>query len=431
MSRRVVVTGMGVVVPHGDDVDDVYRQVAGGKNICDRITKFDPTGFLCQIGSEVKYAPTAPASVGPYRVDDNEALVFTAGAAERALRYAALEAATGFDAMDRRAVVLSTGVGPANIDYLGPIALRVHGLEADPYKADLAAFYAAAPDEPEALGLDHFHLDTAAPICAVQLGAAHVYNTASACASGSHTIADAGAMIRRGEVDVVLAGGICTPVTRVLVPGFAMLQALSTRNDDPHHASRPFDMGRDGFVMGEGAAMMVLESEEHARARGATILAELAGWGYSCDSYRLTDPQPEGIGMAMCMTRALESAGIDGTAVDHVNAHGTSTPLNDAAETLAIKKALGDHAYKIPVSSNKSMFGHLIHAAGALEGCLSVKTIIEGIVPPTINYEEPDPRCDLDYVPNTGRESKIDVILKNSFGFGGMNVSVVYRRWEG
>jgi 3-oxoacyl-[acyl-carrier-protein] synthase II len=209
-----------------------------------------------------------------------------------------------------------------------------------------------------------------------------------------------------------------------------MLQALSTRNDDPEHASRPFDKDRDGFVMGEGAAMMVLESEEHAKARGATILAELAGWGYSCDSYRLTDPQPEGVGMTLCMKRALESAGLEPTDVDHVNAHGTSTPLNDAAETLAIKKALGEHAYRIPVSSNKSMFGHLIHAAGALEGCLSVKTIIEGMVPPTINHDEPGPRCDLDYVPNVGRSAKINVVLKNSFGFGGMNVSVVYKRWE-
>ncbi|MEE2830126.1 MAG: beta-ketoacyl-[acyl-carrier-protein] synthase family protein [Myxococcota bacterium] len=428
-SGRVVITGLGVVVPHGDDIDDVYRQVAAGTNACARITKFDPSGFLCQVGSEVKYSPEAPTEVGPYSVH-NPALQYTAAAAQRAIEYAGLEAATG-EEVDRRAIVLSTGVGPANIHFLGPIARRLHGLEADPYKADLGSFYAYAPDQPEAEGMDDFHLDTAAPICAVQLGAAHVYNTASACASGSHTVADAGALIRRGEADVVLAGGICTPVTRVLVPGFAMLQALSTRNDEPARASRPFDAHRDGFVMGEGAAVLILESEEHAKARGARILAELAGWGYSCDSYRLTDPQPEGIGMALCMTRALESAGLRAEDIDHVNAHGTSTPLNDAAETLAIKKALGDHAYSIPVSSNKSMFGHLIHAAGSLEGALSVKTIVEGIVPPTINYEEPDPRCDLDYVPNEGREMKIDTVLKNSFGFGGMNVSVVYRRYEG
>ena len=426
---RVVVTGLGVVVPHGDDIEQVYADVARGKNICGRITKFDPTGFLCQIGSEVRYEVDSPDSVGPYRVH-NEALRFTAGAARSALRYAGLEAATG-DAMDRRTVVLSTGVGPANINFLGPIALRVHGPDADPYKADLSPFYAQAPHEPEAEGLDDFHLDTAAPIAAVLAGAAHVYNTASACASGSHAVADGAALIRRGEADVALVGGICTPVTRVLVPGFAMLQALSTRNDDPEHASRPFDLGRDGFVMGEGAGMLVLESEEHAQARGARILAEVAGWGYSCDSYRLTDPEPGGVGMALCMARALQQAGIGPEDVDHVNAHGTSTPLNDAAETLAIKKALGAHAYKIPVSSNKSMFGHLIHAAGALEGCLSVKTILEGIVPPTINYETPDPKCDLDYVPNEGREQRIDVILKNSFGFGGMNVSLVYKRYEG
>ena len=430
MSRaRVVVTGMGVVVPHGDDIDAVYGRITRGENECARITAFDPTGFLCQIGSEVKYTFEAPTQVGPYTVH-NEALRFVVGAADRAIRYAGLEAATG-DAQDRRTVVLSTGVGPANIDFLGPIALRIHGDDSDPYTSDMASFYANAPDEPEAVGLDEFHLDTAAPSCAVLLGAAHVHNTASACASGSHAIADAAAIIARGEADVALAGGVCTPVTRVLVPGFAMLQALSTRNDDPEHASRPFDAGRDGFVMGEGAAVMILESEEHAKARGATILCELAGWGYSCDAYRLTDPQPEGEGMALCMSRALESAGVAPEQVDHVNAHGTSTAYNDRAETLAIKHALGAHAYSTPVSSNKSMFGHLIHAAGALEGCLSVKTILEGIIPPTINYTEQDPLCDLDYVPNEGRAAKVDVILKNSFGFGGMNVSVVYRRYEG
>jgi len=430
MSRqRVVVTGLGVVVPHGDDIDKVYQRIIRGENECHRITKFDPAGYDCQIGCEVKYDVDAPDMVGPYTVH-NEALKYVVGAAARAVKYAGLEPAAG-DEQDRRVVVLSTGVGPANIDFLGPIALRLHGDDSDPYASDMGKFYAGAPDEPEAQGLDEFHLDTAAPACAVLIGAAHVNNTASACASGSHSVADAAAIIARGEADVALAGGVCTPVTRVLVPGFAMLQALSTRNDDPEHASRPFEAGRDGFVMGEGAAVLILESEAHAKARGATILAELAGWGYSCDAYRLTDPQPEGVGMALCMTRALESAGIKPEDVDHVNAHGTSTAYNDRAETLAIKKALGEHAYKVPVSSNKSMFGHLIHAAGALEGCLSVKTILEGVIPPTINFEESDPLCDLDYVPNEARPAKVDVILKNSFGFGGMNVSVVYRRYEG
>jgi 3-oxoacyl-[acyl-carrier-protein] synthase II len=424
---KVVVTGMGVVVPHGDDIDKVFKRIVAGESECGPITKFDASTLGCRIGSEVRYPVECSEQVGPYTAH-NEALRFTIGAAERAIAAAGLAPADGDD-QDRRSVVLSTGVGPANIDFLGPIALRLHGDE-DPYKADMEAFYNYAPEQPEAQGLDDFHLDTAAPACAVLLGAAHVLNTASACASGSHAIADGGALIRRGEADVVLAGGICTPVTRVLVPGFAMLQALSTRNDEPTRASRPFDAGRDGFVMGEGAAVLILESEEHAKARGATILAELAGWGYSCDAYRLTDPQPEGVGMALCMTRAIESAGLKPEDVDHVNAHGTSTPYNDKAETVAIKKALGEHAYKIPVVSNKGNFGHLIHAAGALEGALAVKTIREGVIPPTINYETPDPNCDLDYVPNESREQKVDVVLKNSFGFGGMNVSVVYKRYE-
>jgi 3-oxoacyl-[acyl-carrier-protein] synthase II len=419
---------MGVVVPHGDNIDDVYKRIIAGDSECARITKFDASTLSCGIGAEVRFPVECSDLVGPYTTH-NEALKFTVGAAERALAYAGLGAAEG-EAQDRRTVVLSTGVGPANIDFLGPIALRLHGDE-DPYEADLKAFYRYAPTQPEAQGLDDFHLDTAAPACAVLLGAAHVLNTASACASGSHAIADGGALIRRGEADVVLAGGICTPVTRVLVPGFAMLQALSTRNDDPEHASRPFDADRDGFVMGEGAAVLILESEEHARARGATILAELAGWGYSCDAYRLTDPQPEGVGMALCMSRAIESAGLSPEDIEHVNAHGTSTPYNDKAETIAIKKALGAHAYTIPVVSNKGNFGHLIHAAGALEGALAVQTLRHGIIPPTINYDTPDPDCDLDYVPNVAREQQVGVILKNSFGFGGMNVSVVYRRYEG
>ncbi len=425
---KVVVTGMGVVVPHGDDIDRVFQRIVAGESECGEITKFDASTLSCRIGSEVRYDVDCSAHVGPYTAH-NEALKFTIGAAERAIAYAGLTPAEGDD-QDRRSVVLSTGVGPANIDFLGPIALRLHGDE-DPYKADLESFYEYAPEQPEAQGLDDFHLDTAAPACAVLLGAAHVLNTASACASGSHAIADGGALIRRGEADVVLAGGICTPVTRVLVPGFAMLQALSTRNDAPQVASRPFDADRDGFVMGEGAAVLILESEEHAKARGATILAELAGWGYSCDAYRLTDPQPEGVGMALCMTRAIESAGLTPEDVDHVNAHGTSTPYNDKAETIAIKKALGDHAYKTPVVSNKGNFGHLIHAAGALEGALAVQTIRHGVIPPTINYTTPDPNCDLDYVPNEARTQDVNVILKNSFGFGGMNVSVVYRKYEG
>lgn len=427
--RKVVVTGMGCVVPHGDDVEAVYQRIIRGESVIGRIQKFDPAGFATQIGSEVLYDVDAPRQVGPFRID-NDALLYTLGAADRAIRAAGLTAdARG--AEDRRGVVLATGVGPANIDYLGPIALRLHGADSDAYSADMGRFYAYAPDQPEAQGLDEFHLDTAAPACAVLLGAARLWNTDSACASGSHAVADGAQLIRRGELDVALVGGTCTPVTRVLVPGFSMLQALSTRNDEPHLASRPFDRDRDGFVMGEGAAMLVLESEEHARARGATIYAEVAGWGYSCDSYRLTDPQPEGVGMALCMTRALASAGMRPEDIGYVNAHGTSTAYNDAAETMAIKRALGEYAMRVPVSSNKSMFGHLIHTAGSLEGCLSVLTIRHGVIPPTINYENPDPRCDLDYVPNHARQARVDAVMKNSFGFGGQNVSVVYKRYEG
>ncbi len=427
MRRRVVITGMGLVIPHGQQVDAVWARIVAGEGALHRLQKFDPVDFPTQIGGEVLYEVDAPDQVGPYPVD-GDALAFTAGSVRSAVRDAGLEPP---EDPSRRAVVLATGIGKASLEKFGPPAARFYPEDADAWKMDLREFFPFMQEQPESGELDGFYMDTAPGIAAVLMGAGQVYDTASACASGSHAIADAAQLIRRGEVDAALAGGVCTAVNRAMVPGFSVLQALSQRNDEPEKASRPFDAGRDGFVMSEGSAVMVLEELEHAVARGARIHAEVIGFGYATDSYRLTDPEPEGSGMALAMTRALEDAGVDPTEVTYVNAHGTSTSRNDAAETLAMKKAFGDHAYQLAVSSTKSMVGHLIHGAGTAEAIFCVKAMQDSVLPPTINYEEPDPDCDLDYVPNEAREAEARVVMNNSFGFGGQNVSLVLRRWEG
>ena len=426
MRRRVVVSGMGLVIPHGQQVDAVWARIRAGEGALHRLQKFQPVDFPTQMGGEVLYEVAAPPRVGPYAVD-GDALAFTAGSVASAVADAGLP--VDGDPL-RRAVVLATGIGKASLERFGPPVTRFFPEDAEPWKMDLREFFRFMQEQPEAGELDGFYMDTAPGIAAVLMGAGQVYDTASACASGSHAIADAAQLIRRGEVDAALAGGVCTAVNRAMVPGFSVLQALSQRNDDPERASRPFDLERDGFVMSEGSAVMVLEDLESARARGGTIHAEVLGLGYATDSYRLTDPEPGGTGMALAMTRALTDAAVDPTDVTYVNAHGTSTSRNDAAETLAMKKAFGDHAYDLAISSTKSMVGHLIHGAGTAEAIFCVKAMQDGVLPPTINYEFPDPDCDLDYVPNEAREADARIVMNNSFGFGGQNVSVVLRRWD-
>jgi 3-oxoacyl-[acyl-carrier-protein] synthase II len=251
----------------------------------------------------------------------------------------------------------------------------------------------------------------------------------TACATGAHSIGDACRVIQYGDADVMVAGGTEANLTPLTVGGFNALKALSTRNDAPEKASRPFDKDRDGFVIGEGAGIVVLEELEHARKRGATIYAEIAGYGYNGDAYHITAPSPDGDGAIRCIRMALKDAGMSPEQIDYINAHGTSTDLNDASETLAIKQVFGDYAYKVPISSTKSMIGHLLGAAGAVEAIFSVLSIRDQVCPPTINYETPDPECDLDYVPNTARQHKVDVALSNSFGFGGTNAVLIFRRF--
>jgi 3-oxoacyl-[acyl-carrier-protein] synthase II len=265
-------------------------------------------------------------------------------------------------------------------------------------------------------------------LVAIELGARGPnFGIVSACATGTHALGEAAHTIRRGEADVMLAGGSEAAITPFAYASFCAMKAMSTRNDNPAGASRPFDIGRDGFIMGEGAGVLVLESYEHARARGARIYCELAGYAASCDAHHITQPDPEGKGLSLAMRRALASAGIPVEAVDYVNAHGTSTPYNDKFETLAIKAVFGDHARRMPVSSTKSMTGHLLGAAGGIESVISVKTIETGVVAPTMNLDDPDPDCDLDYVPKVARAVKVRTVLSNNLGFGGQNAAIVFR----
>jgi 3-oxoacyl-[acyl-carrier-protein] synthase II len=266
---------------------------------------------------------------------------------------------------------------------------------------------------------------------AMKYGAKGVnYTPTSACSSGAHAVGEAARMIRHGYQDVVICGGAEACISATGVAGFVAMRALSTRNDEPERASRPFDKGRDGFVMGEGAGVLVLEELEGARRRGARILAEVAGYGTNCDAYHMTQPSPEGVGAAACMRLCLEDGGLTPDAVQYINAHGTSTEFNDANETKAIKSVFGEYAARLAVSSTKSMTGHLLGGAGGIEAVYTVLALVNGVIPPTINYEEPDPECDLDYVPNAARRAALEIALSNSYGFGGTNVSLAFRRGE-
>ena len=433
MRRRVVITGMGTVTPHADDVGELFRQVSEGISAVDRIVQFDPGGLPTQMAAEVRYEVRGPEFIGPYDARPRP-MRFVTTAAQHALDAAGLQAVDEDDwaARSRRAVHLSIGVGSTALEAVGPLALATWGGPDADSERELAPLrQAIAGDLAVSKQLEDYFLDHAAPALAVMLGAGRISTAASACASGSHALLDAVHMIRRGESDIVLGGGVCTPVTRSMVPGFAMLSALSSRNDDPQGASRPFDGGRDGFIMAEGASVMVIEDLEHALARGAKIEAEILGVGIATDAYRLTDPEPGGRGMGAAMQMAVADAGLSTADVDYINAHGTSTKLNDLAETIAIKNVFGQRAYDVPVSSSKSMFGHLIHAAGTTEAMICVGTLNSGVITPTINHEDPDPDCDLDYVPNVAREGDVKVALSNSFGFGGQNVSLALGRWTG
>lgn len=408
-SRRVVVTGLGVVTSIGHDVDSFWASLLAGRCGIQRVSLFDPAEFACQIGAEVRDWDAAQ-HMDPKEARRNDRYThFGFVAAKQAVKDAGLDFAR--EDGDRVGVMIGSGIGGM---YTFESQLKVLA-ERGPRKVSPFTI-------PSLIG------NMCSGLVAIEIGARGPnFGLVSACATGTHAIGEAAHAIRRGDVDVMVAGGSEAAITPFAYASFCSMKAMSTRNDSPQTASRPFDKNRDGFIMGEGSGILVLESLEHAQARGARIYCELAGYAATCDAYHITQPDPEGKGLSMAMKRALASAQVDPTSVDYINAHGTSTPYNDKFETLAIKKVFGEHARSVAVSSTKSMTGHLLGAAGGIESIISVKTIQSGIIAPTINLQEPDPECDLDYVPNQAREQTVRTVLSNNLGFGGQNAAVVFR----
>lgn len=410
--RRVVVTGSGIVSPIGIGVDPFWKALLSGTSGVKRITRFDPTGYECQIAAEVKdFDPLSWIDKKEIRKMDTF-VQYAIAAGLLAVEDAQLKVTDG--GRDRFGVLVGTGMGGIPMLVEQYIVLMEKG-----------------PDRVSPFFIPGIIPNMASGRLSMLLGAKGPNSCVStACATGNHAIGDSFHIIQRGEADIMLAGGTEAVIAPLCIAGFTNCKALSTRNHEPERASRPFDKERDGFVMGEGAAVLILEALEHARDRGATIYGEVIGYGRSGDAYHITAPAPEGEGAVQSMQQALRDAGLPPEAVDYINAHGTSTPYNDANETLAIKRVFGEHAYRIAVSSIKSMVGHTLGAAGAMEAAATVLSLKHGIVPPTINYEHPDPECDLDYVPNKARELPIQIALNNSFGFGGTNATTVFRRYS-
>jgi len=412
VKRRVAVTGFGVVSPIGVGGEAFWDALKAGKSGAGRITRFDPVGFDCQIAAEVKgFDPLDWVEKKEARKMD-AFIHFAVAAAAMAVEKAQFKVTDE----NRNQVGVLIGTGMGGLPMLVEEQKRL--LERGPSR--VSPFFIPAIITNLASGWVSMIYGARGPNSCVS----------TACATGNHAIGDSFRIIQRGEADAMIAGGTEAVVLPLTIAGFASMKALSTRNDDPARASRPFDKDRDGFVMGEGAGVVVLEALETAVKRGAPILAELIGYGMSADAHHITAPAPEGEGAARSMQAALHDAGVRPEEIDYINAHGTSTPYNDRNETQAIKRLFGQHAYRLAVSSTKSMTGHLLGAAGGVEAVATVLALRHGLVPPTINYESPDPDCDLDYVPNKPREVAIRVALSNSFGFGGTNATLVFRKAE-
>ena len=411
MNRRVVITGLGLVTPLGIGVDETWSSLCEGRSGIGEITQFDTTEFTTKIAGEVKdfnaedFLPKKDAK------RTEKFIAYAVAGARMALENARLT----IDDNNGPRVGVITGCGLGGLEMLETTARTVR--EKGPKRC--SPFFIPRLIGNMAPGMISIHLGAKGPNISV----------ATACAAGAHAIGDACNTIIRGQADAMITGGVESVITPTCVAGFNAMKALSTRNDDPQKASRPFDQDRDGFVVGEGAGILILEALDHALDRGATILAEMAGYGQSGDGYDMTSPSPDGDGMIRCMQAALDDAGITGDAIDYINAHGTSTPLNDLYETRAIKKVFGDAAPNIPISSTKSMTGHLLGGAGGIETTFSVLALNNGIIPPTINLENPGEECDLDYVPNKARQTDINYAMSNSFGFGGTNASLVVKRY--
>ena len=411
--RRVVITGLGAVTPIGNDVSQYWEGLRSGRNGVAGITLFDASRHACRFAAEVKgFDPSGWLEPKESKRWDRFCQ-FGVVAAKQAVAHAGLT----IDASNQHRVGVAIGSGVGGLLMMETQAQVLH--ERGPDRVSPFCVPMMIPNM--ATGLAAIAVGAKGPSTAV----------ATACAAGSNAIGDAFRLIQLGLADAMVCGGAESAITPLGVAGFASAKALSFRNDDPATASRPFDAERNGFVIGEGAGVLVLESLEHAQARGANVLAEIIGYGMTCDAHHITAPSPGGVGGAEAIRLALADGRLTPADVDYINAHGTSTPANDSNETSAIKSALGERAYQIPVSSTKSMTGHLLGGSGGIEAVAAVLAIQHQVVPPTINYQNPDPACDLDVVPNQARDAKVDVVLSNSFGFGGHNVCLAFRRLSG
>ncbi len=411
--RRVVITGLGIVSPVGNTISEAWENILAGRSGIGPIEYFDVSDFSTRFGGVVKgfdvteYIPAKEArKMDPF-------IHYGIAAADQAF------AETGIEVTDEFSEWIGVSIGAG----IGGITGIENGH---------AAFMKGGPRRISPFFVPSNIINMISGNFAVMHGLRGPnFAVVSACATSNHNIGEAARIIRTGDAEVMIAGGAEYPISPTGLGGFAAARALSRRNDDPQRASRPWDKERDGFVLSEGAGVVVLESLEYAQKRGAPIYAELIGYAATADAYHMTQPTPDGDGAALCMSRALRSAGINPQDVDYINAHGTSTPAGDIAETRAIKKAFGTHAHEIPVSSTKSMTGHLLGAAGGIEAIFTLLAIRDQVAPPTINLEEPDPECDLDYIPNAAREMKIEIAISNSFGFGGTNSSLVFKKFTG
>lgn len=426
--NRVVITGMGWITPMGTDLDAVWKRLLAGESGIAKTTLFDAGTFPTRIGSEVKdFDPKAFIKDLPRHEGAGRSTQFALAAASRAWDAAKL-AEAALD-LDRVGIYFASGEGSLDMDSYTTAALTSWNADANSIDAVKWAQTAAArmdktrevEQEPNA-ALPHLAMLTGAR--------GPAFNCLTACAAGTQAIGEATEILRRGDADVMITGGAHSMIHPFGVTGFNRLTALSTANDDPPRASRPFENNRGGFVLGEGAGVVILETLDHAQRRGATILAEIVGYGSTADAFRITDQHPDGVGAVVAMKLALDDAGLQPDQVDYVNAHGTGTRENDGNETSALKQVFGDHAKKLPISSVKSMMGHLIAAAGAMETICCVLALRDQTLPPTMNMDTPDPDCDLDYVPNKARPAKVDVVMSNKYGFGGQNDTIILKRFS-
>jgi len=412
--KRVVITGLGTMSPVGNSTPEFWASITSGKSGIRRITRFDPSDFATQIAGEVKgFRPEDYLDKKDVRRTDLFVQYGVAASLE-AVAAAGLKEQDGGIDRDRAGVIIGSGIG---------------GIET--LETQHSNLMEKGPSRISPFFIPMMIADMAAGQISIRLGyRGPNFAAVSACASGAHAIGESFRLLAKGEADLIVTGGAEAAVTPLAIGGFCSMRAMSVRNNEPERASRPFDAERDGFVMGEGAGIAILESLEHAQGRGAPILAEMVGYGATADAHHVTAPSPAGEGAARAMGLALQEAGLPPSAVDYINAHGTSTPMNDKYETMAVKTVFGDHAYRLALGSTKSMTGHLLGAAAGIEFNIAVLSIRDNVIPPTTNFEHPDPDCDLDCVPNQARRREVNVVMSNSLGFGGHNVSLVVKRFE-